>query len=135
MNPINLRWSIGRKEREAMGRKTLEEILKEKNEIIDKVLKLMCGMYVIGKPEEEITKDILEDFKKENVPEKWILELIELFKRKIVEYRSTELKELIKKVKNGEITDKEYQKIDNLIDLIGKRKEVNCMGVYLRGKS
>ena len=108
-----------------MGRKTLEEILKEKNEIIDKVLKLMCGMYVIGKPEEEITKDILEDFKKENVPEKWILELIELFKRKIVEYRSTELKELIKKVKNGEITDKEYQKIDNLIDLIGKRKEVS----------
>lgn len=105
-----------------MGRKALEEILKEKNEIIDKVLKLMCGLYVIGKPKEEIINDILEEFKKDNVPEDWTQELVELFKHKIVEYRSTELKELIRKVKNGEVTDKEFQRIDNLIDLIGKER-------------
>ena len=105
-----------------MGRKALEEILKEKNEIIDKVLKVMCGLYVIGKVEEEIIKDILEEFKKDNVPEDWTQELIGLFKRKIVEYRSTELRELIKKVKNGEVTDNEFQRIDDLIDLIGKER-------------
>lgn len=92
-----------------MRRKTLEKILKEKNEIIDKVLKLMCGLLAIGKPEEEIIKDIFEEFKKDNVPKEWTQELIELFKRKIVEYRSTELRELIKKVKNREITDKEFR--------------------------
>ena len=105
-----------------MRKKALEEILKEKNEHIDKVLKIMCGLYVIGNPEEEIIKDILEEFKKDNVPEEWTQELIELFKRKVVEYRSTELRELIKKVKNGEVTDKEFQRIDGLIDLIGKER-------------
>ena len=77
---------------EAMRRKALEEILKKKNEAIDKVLKLMCGLLAIGRPEEEIIKDILEEFKKENVPEEWTQELLEAFKRKVEEDRSKKLK-------------------------------------------
>jgi hypothetical protein len=76
---------------EAMRRKALE-ILKMKNEAIDKVLKLMCGLLAIGKPEEEIIKDILEEFRKDNVPEEWTQELLEAFKRKVEEDRSKKLK-------------------------------------------
>lgn len=76
---------------EAMRRKALE-ILKTKNEAIDKVLKLMCGLLAIGRPEEEIIKDILEEFRKDNVPEEWTQELLEAFKRKVEEDRSKKLK-------------------------------------------
>ena len=54
---------------EAMRRKALEEILKMKNEAIDQVLKRMFCLYIVGQSEEGIIKDILEEFKKENVPE------------------------------------------------------------------
>jgi hypothetical protein len=76
---------------EAMRRKALE-ILKMKNEAIDKVLKMMCGLLAIGRPEEEIIKDILEEFRKDNVPEEWTQELLEAFKRKVEEDRSKKLK-------------------------------------------
>jgi len=78
--------------------------------------------YKIGEPEEEIIKGILEECEKNNVRKDWTQELVELLKRKIVEYRPTELRELIKQVKDGKIADKEFQRIDNLIDLIGKER-------------
>jgi hypothetical protein len=69
-----------------------EEILKKKNEIIGQALKNMFLSYMCGQPEEEIVKIILEDFRKENVPEEWIQELLEAFKRKVEEDRSKKLK-------------------------------------------
>jgi hypothetical protein len=77
---------------EAIRRKALEEILKMKNEAIDQVLKRMFCLYIVGQSEEEIIKDILEEFKKENVPEEWTQELLEAFKRKVEEDRSKKLK-------------------------------------------
>lgn len=77
---------------EAKRRKALEEILKMKTEAIDQVLERMFCLYIVGKPEEEIIKDILEEFKKENVPEEWTQELLDAFKRKVEEDRSKKLK-------------------------------------------
>jgi len=77
---------------EGMRRKALQEILKTKNEAIDQVLKRMFCLYIVGQSEEEIINDILEEFKKENVPEEWTQELLEAFKRKVEEDRSKKLK-------------------------------------------
>ena len=97
---------------ETMRRMTLEAILKIKDREIDKAAKIYLCLYAIGKDimfkgkkmvENEVFKGLLEDIKvigkRENVPEEWTQELIEIFKHRVEEYQAMDEKHSTEMVK------------------------------------